>query len=33
MTLKPIGLAYSTALFVVPGLITALLYTFGFDYA
>ena len=32
MTLKPIGLAYSTALFVIPGLVTALLYTFGFDY-
>lgn len=32
MLLKPIGLIYSTALFVIPGLLTAVLYTFGFDY-
>ena len=32
MQLKPISLGYSSALFIVPGLATALLYTFGFDF-
>lgn len=32
MSLKPMGIGYSTALFLAPGLLTAGLYTFGFDF-